>query len=68
MDITSWIFMVCFKYILLYLHLMYSFFLISKTIDKLEYMEYICDKIILITKFEIIYIYFQTQIMGGMFL
>jgi len=30
MDITSWIFLVCFTYIWLYLHLMYEFFLIFK--------------------------------------
>jgi len=35
-------------------------------IKKFEHMKYICDKIILITKFEILNIYFKIKVVDGM--
>jgi hypothetical protein len=37
----------------------------STNIEKIECMEYICDKIILITKFENLNIYFKTRVVDG---
>jgi hypothetical protein len=62
MDITSWIIFVCFKYIELTLNLIWSIIsLNSQTVKKLEHMEYICDKIIPVTKFEKIAYIFQNE-------
>jgi hypothetical protein len=36
----------------------------TKNVKELEHMEYICDKIILVTKHEKLHIYFKTKIMG----
>ncbi len=36
-------------------------------IEKIEQMEYICDKIIPITKFENLIIYFKTRVVDGIF-
>ncbi len=37
----------------------------SKNIENFECMEYICDKIIPITEFEIFNIYFNTRVVDG---
>jgi hypothetical protein len=37
----------------------------STNIENFEDMEYICDKIIPITKFEILNIYFKTKVVDG---
>jgi hypothetical protein len=34
-------------------------------IEEFECMEYICDKIILVTKFKILNIYFKTRVVDG---
>jgi hypothetical protein len=39
----------------------------TTNIEKLEHMEYICDKIIPITKFENLNIYLKTRVVDGIF-
>ncbi len=39
----------------------------TKNVKELEHMEYICDKVILVTKHENLHIYFKTKIMGWIF-
>jgi hypothetical protein len=39
----------------------------STNIEEFECMEYICDKIIAITKFEILNMYFKTKAVDGIF-
>jgi len=36
-------------------------------IDELQHMKYICDEIILITKYEKLHTYFKTRVEGGIF-
>jgi hypothetical protein len=63
MDITFWIILACLKYIWLAFDFISSINLKNSTnIEKFEHMEYICDKIIPITKFEILNIYFETRV------
>jgi hypothetical protein len=58
MDITFWNILGCFKYIWLNLHLIYSIIFKNLTNnEKLECMECIRDKIILVTKFGKSFIY-----------
>jgi hypothetical protein len=53
MDITSWIIFACFKNIWFSLNLIQSIIFLNPTNnEKLQCMEYICDKIIHDTKFE----------------
>jgi len=40
---------------------------ISTNIEEFESVEYIYDKIILITKFKILNIYFKTKVVDGIF-
>jgi hypothetical protein len=61
MNITSWVIFTCFKYIWLDLHLNYS------NIEEFECMKYICDNIIFVTKFEILYIYLKIKVVGEIF-
>ncbi len=67
MDIIiSWIIFAFFNYIWLALNFIYSIILRDSTkIEYFECMEYICDKIILVTKFENLNIYFKTKVMDG---
>jgi len=37
----------------------------SINIEDFERMEYICDKIILVTEFEILNVYFKTHVVDG---
>jgi hypothetical protein len=68
MDITSWIIFVCFKYIWLALNFIYSIILKNSTnIEEFEHLEYIHDKIILVTNIEILNIYFKTKVVDGIF-
>jgi len=39
----------------------------SINIEDFEHMEYICDKIIFVTKFEILNIYLKTRVLDGIF-
>jgi hypothetical protein len=67
-DITIWIIFVCLKYIGLDLDLKQSLKKKNPTnIGELQYMKYICDKIILDTKCEKLHIYFKTRVVGGIF-
>jgi hypothetical protein len=60
MDITSWIFFCLFLVYLINLKLnLINFFKKSIENEKMKCMEYICDKIIPITKFEKIAYIFQ---------
>jgi len=62
MNITFWIYFVCFKYIL------FSLEIILKNLTnmkELENMEYIYDKVMFITKFEKLHIHFKTRVGGG---
>lgn len=63
--IKFWFFIFYFKYILLAL----KFFIKSNiNIEKLEYIDYICDKIMPIIKFLTLHIYIiQTKINGGIY-
>jgi len=66
MDITSWIIFSCFNYIWLALDLILSIILnIPTNIDEFECMEYICDQIVPITKFENLNLYFKSWIIDG---
>jgi len=38
---------------------------IPTNIEEFEYMEYICDQIILVTKFEILNIYLKSRVVDG---
>lgn len=58
---------VCFIYIWLVLNLLQSFFKNSKNIEELGHIEYICDKIIYVTKLEQLHMYFKISIMVGFF-
>jgi hypothetical protein len=40
---------------------------ISRNIEKIECMEYICDQIILATKFENLNMYFKNKVDDGIF-
>jgi len=37
----------------------------ATNIEKFEHLEYICDKIMLVTKFEILNIYFKIKVVDG---
>jgi hypothetical protein len=65
MDIISWIIFVFFKVYLISfrLHLI-NYFENSTNIEEIEHMEDICDKIILIIKFEKLNIYFKTKVVN----
>jgi hypothetical protein len=39
----------------------------STNIEELEHMEYICDKILLISKFEKLHTYFKIRFVGDLF-
>jgi hypothetical protein len=66
MDITSWIIFTCLKYISLALDLISSIILkILTNIEEFEFVEYICDQIILITKFEILNMYLKNNVVDG---
>jgi hypothetical protein len=39
----------------------------STNIGELQHMKYICDKIILITKYEKLHTYFKTRVVSGIF-
>ncbi len=66
MDITSWLIIFCFKYIWLALNLIQSIIFKNPTnIEKIEHMEYICNKIMPVAKFEKLHIYFKTRVVGG---
>ncbi len=68
MDITSWIIFVCLKYIGLDLDFLKTFFLKTPpNINELQHMKYICDEIILVTKYEKLHTYFKTRVVGGIF-
>jgi len=66
MDITFWIIFTYFKCIWLALNFIYSIILKHSTnIENFECMEYIYHKIILVTKFENLNIYFKTRVVNG---
>jgi hypothetical protein len=61
-------FFVCLKYIGLDLDLKQSLKKKNPTnIGELQYMKYICDKIILDTECEKLHTYFKTRVVGGIF-
>ncbi len=64
MDIIFGIIFACFNYIWLALDFIYSIILKNSIkIEDFEHMGYIHDKIILVTKFENLNIYFKTKVM-----
>jgi len=67
-EITSWIKKNCLKYIGLDLDLRQSFKKKTPTnIVELQHLKYICDKIIFVTKYEKLHIYFKIKVVGGIF-
>jgi hypothetical protein len=69
MDITFWIYFVCFKYILLDLDLSLSIISLNPTnIVELERVEYICNKITYFIKFGNLHMYFKIKVVNGTFL
>ncbi len=61
-------FFVCLKYIELDLDLRQSLKnKIPTNIGELQHMKYMCDKIILDTKYEKLHTYFKTRVVGGIF-
>jgi hypothetical protein len=65
MDITSYINFACFKYLISFKLKLINSFLNLFFFGKNEHMKYICDKLILVTKFEKLRVYFKTRVVNG---
>jgi hypothetical protein len=62
MDIAFWIFFLFWIYLIRFRFNLIIFWKILTNIEELEHMEYICDKLIPVIKFENFHIYFKTRV------